>query len=317
MVNPAQTTAYLLDVSASTLYSLNLQTLALTELCSFTSEVQNSLTALTVDFSLTDPVAYVPSFTNAVVYAVNASVSGQSQDFTAAVYSDSYGLQFTAAQVVKSLTGTGSILYLSSVIWSITAENVVLSYLQVEGATPLSVTSVTPLYSSTSWYWPDAIAVDPTQTMVYVLDGGYNHGYIPSEPPVQTAFIYACNIGGAYGLPGDAGVGQANVTTLTTSQTFFLRGGLQLTADASTLLFLSSTTLQELVLSPSLVTQPLTDTASLCLLFYSMPGNVDYPFSIAYSLQITYGTSEVTKRSGTAVALLSATGSRNVHQQAR
>ena len=52
-----------------------------------------------------------------------------------------------------------------------------------------------------------------------------------------------------------------------------------------------------------------SQSASLCILLYSLPGSVDYPFSVAYSLRVTYSSPVVTG-SGTAVTLLSGTGSR-------
>ena len=51
-------------------------------------------------------------------------------------------------------------------------------------------------------------------------------------------------------------------------------------------------------------------SGSLCVLLYSLPGTLDYPFSIAYSLQLVYSTAAVTGSAGQAVALLSGTGSR-------
>ena len=55
---------------------------------------------------------------------------------------------------------------------------------------------------------------------------------------------------------------------------------------------------------------PNTASGSLCVLLFSVPGVVDYPFSIAYSLQLVYNTTAVTGSAGQAVALLSVTGSR-------
>ena len=60
--------------------------------------------------------------------------------------------------------------------------------------------------------------------------------------------------------------------------------------------------------SSSPVVPPMT--ASLCIILYSLPGNVDYPFSIAESVTIQYTPTPVTTRYGTAVTVLSATGTR-------
>jgi len=53
-----------------------------------------------------------------------------------------------------------------------------------------------------------------------------------------------------------------------------------------------------------------TATTSACILLYSVPGTVDYPWSSAISLSLTYNPSPVTTSFGTAVALLSGTGTR-------
>ena len=53
-----------------------------------------------------------------------------------------------------------------------------------------------------------------------------------------------------------------------------------------------------------------TATGYLCLIFYSLPGTIDYPFSITYSLQLTYDPVPVTGDGGSAVVLLSGSGQR-------
>ena len=53
-----------------------------------------------------------------------------------------------------------------------------------------------------------------------------------------------------------------------------------------------------------------TITGSLCAIRYSLPGNVDYPFSIATSLSFQYDPTPVTNSLGTAVLLMSGTGIR-------
>ena len=51
-------------------------------------------------------------------------------------------------------------------------------------------------------------------------------------------------------------------------------------------------------------------TASVCFIFYSLPGNVDYPFSVATSLTVAYDPTPITTASGTAVTVVSGTGTR-------
>jgi sugar lactone lactonase YvrE len=51
-------------------------------------------------------------------------------------------------------------------------------------------------------------------------------------------------------------------------------------------------------------------TGNLCILLYSLPGTVDYPWSISYMLQFTYNPTLVAVGTGTAVTLLSGSGSR-------
>ena len=51
-------------------------------------------------------------------------------------------------------------------------------------------------------------------------------------------------------------------------------------------------------------------TSSLCLILYSLPGNVDYPFSIATSAIFTYSSAVVSTPQGRAVTILSGSGTR-------
>ena len=55
---------------------------------------------------------------------------------------------------------------------------------------------------------------------------------------------------------------------------------------------------------------PGTQTASLCILLYALPGSVDYPFSIAYSLHIAYNFVLLTTTAGTGITISSANGTR-------
>ena len=60
-------------------------------------------------------------------------------------------------------------------------------------------------------------------------------------------------------------------------------------------------------LASSLVTPAV---ASLCVIFYSLPGNIDYPWSSATNLTIVYNPTPITTPSGTAVTVLSGSGTR-------
>ena len=51
-------------------------------------------------------------------------------------------------------------------------------------------------------------------------------------------------------------------------------------------------------------------SASLCMILYSLPGNVDYPWSSATSLSFLYNPTLVSTPSGTAVTIVSGTGTR-------
>ena len=53
-----------------------------------------------------------------------------------------------------------------------------------------------------------------------------------------------------------------------------------------------------------------TATASFCLILYSLPGNIDYPFSIATSISLTYNPTTTTTAQGMAVNVLSGSGTR-------
>ena len=53
-----------------------------------------------------------------------------------------------------------------------------------------------------------------------------------------------------------------------------------------------------------------TGTASLCFLMYSLPGNVDYPWSVATSVLITYNNVSSTTANGTTVQVISGSGVR-------
>ena len=51
-------------------------------------------------------------------------------------------------------------------------------------------------------------------------------------------------------------------------------------------------------------------SGSLCILLYSLPGNIDYPWSVAYTLHFLYNSTVVRTSAGSAVTLMSGAGSR-------
>ena len=51
-------------------------------------------------------------------------------------------------------------------------------------------------------------------------------------------------------------------------------------------------------------------TAYLCFIFYSLPGNIDYPWSAATNISFQYNPNQVTTAAGAAVQILSGTGTR-------
>ena len=61
---------------------------------------------------------------------------------------------------------------------------------------------------------------------------------------------------------------------------------------------------------PTCQPAPLVSTGTLCIILYSLPGNVDYPWSVATSLTITYNPVAVTSKGRSAVLVLSGTGTR-------
>ena len=71
----------------------------------------------------------------------------------------------------------------------------------------------------------------------------------------------------------------------------------------------SGTTAQTLFSLQSVYIPPV-QSAPLCVLLYGLPGNVDYPWSEALQLLVTFNSSVVASSSGTAVAVLNGTGVR-------
>ena len=76
---------------------------------------------------------------------------------------------------------------------------------------------------------------------------------------------------------------------------------------ATNIALLSTPTVVNITGIPGLVGP---QNGSLCLLMYSLPGDVDYPYSIAASVQFVYDPTYIRTAQGTAVALFNTTGTR-------
>ena len=192
VVDTTETNLYLLDSYNPSIYSFNLASSTLTQLCTFPNEQVQSLTSLSVDFTQTPPVAYTTSEPFSWVYACDTSQTGQS--ITTPYYDDTQqtgnSLLFSGANLYTS--GGVSTLYLLSKTESEGSSNIVLSTLVVSGTTPTTIGTTTPLVSSDSWYWPDNVVLSADGTVAYVMDGGYREGFVVTLPPYEYGFIYQC-----------------------------------------------------------------------------------------------------------------------------
>ena len=113
--------------------------------------------------------------------------------------------------------------------------------------------------------------------------------------------------------------------TLSTYETSSVVGGVQLVVGSGRVKLTPDTTYYVAVYNTATTPVPFTltaaysglasslvtpSTASLCVVFYSLPGNVDYPWSSASLLSILYDPTSITTSSGTAVTVLSGNGTR-------
>ena len=76
---------------------------------------------------------------------------------------------------------------------------------------------------------------------------------------------------------------------------------------------ISSSTGSSLPSSPrssSASTSAPSNSASLCLILYGLPGNVDYPFSVATVVQFSYSPTVIRSSAGTGVTILAGSGTR-------
>ena len=234
------------------LLSVNISLASPQVVATFVSEQSGSMTAMAVDFSQSPAVAYAASQLSGQVYAVTVDSLGLQISSLGSIYTEYSSSSLIAAMTLAPPTAgsSSSTLYLTSGSVAYGVDNVVLSSLQVTGTAPVSGDSL-PLLSTDSWDWPDSVSVSSDQSTVYVTDGGWDRGNVVTSPPFPIAKVYAIDISQV------AAGGLAQVTLLVSSNALYLRGGMQLTPDQSTLVFAADTTLDEIVLFPQLVTTPI------------------------------------------------------------
>ena len=139
----------------------------------------------------------------------------------------------------------------------------------VSGTTPTTIGTTTPLVSSDSWYWPDNVVLSADGTVAYVMDGGYREGFVVTLPPYEYGFIYQCALTAS----------PVQCTPVYSNDTLFLRGGLALTADQSTLVFGATYFIEQLLVNPSAVTTPILQPGSGSSLL--QPSQLIQPFANA------------------------------------
>ena len=248
VIDPTESRLYLLDQNNGGVYVYAIESNTLTQLCSFPDETPQSLSSLSVDFTQIPVVAYVTSEPKSLVYAVNTQLSGQTITASQAYFVDTAnGLQYTSSTLHVDAASRTSTLYLTSKVLSSEETEIVLSTLAVSGTTPTAATSTTPLFSSTTWDYPDAIVVSKDGSLAYVMDGGYRQGFVVGLPPFEVGMFYECQLTAS---PIDC-------ITINSTDTLFLRGGLALTEDQSTLVFGATYFIEQLVVNASAVTGPL------------------------------------------------------------
>ena len=238
-----------------------------TVLSTMSEEIKGSTEAMAVDWQIN--IAYVASYHSSSIYAVDLTRTGQTlTEFNAIAQVSTSSISL---YLVKTGTQTGN-LYLASETTTQGFANTVLSYLPVSGNVQLTIDPY-PLYASASWDWPDGIVVNTAQTVAYVMDGGFDHGSVPSAPPLSVAEIFQVNIAGLVTgrAPSPASLRATNVQVLYANTSTYFRGGMQLTTDQSTLVLVASTSMFQIVVNGtqqrSLVGPPVSQ-GRLFLLFW-------------------------------------------------
>ena len=178
------------------------------------------------------------------------------------------------------------------------------------------------VYSLFNYYsMPETVAVSSKGAIVY-LDAGYYAVVILNATTLASVVITFYDV---LGYPEGLAVSLDDrifvaATTPSNVYTFSMTGEL-----LSTLLYPSEgLDVYALAYNPSLdllygmtsteiisfTAAPPTLNGSLCAVLYGLPGNVDYPWSVAVSLQFQYLPITVFTKNGTAIRLVSGSGSR-------
>ena len=282
---------YLLDTRDKQLirYEAATPTIAPVVISSFPDEVIGSLVALTIDFA--SSIAYVGTRGTGNLYAVNISITGQSSSAFNAYVANS---DVTA----MALSSDGRTLYYGAPAPGTAAAGEIYS-LPVQAGNIPDPSSPTLLYSSLHLVYPDTLLVQGST--IYVKDGGALHGESgPTSGLAQE--ISALSLG-----PTAA---TTSSSTLYSTTVYNLPAGLVVAADASRLYYVTNQTLNSLLLVPQLAPAVPSASASLCILLYSLPGNIDYPWSAATFVEFSYNPNLVTTSTGTAVQVTGGSGYR-------
>ena len=151
-----------------------------------------------------------------------------------------------------------------------------------------------------------SIAAGGACTQLSLTPLGYS-----SNAAVQCVYVMQLSVGGSAFTPlnlSSASVTGSNTFTLglpgfVPGITYSVRAALQVTvASAQTT---ATTSFSSLSLSI-----PTVQSASLCVLMYGLPGNVDYPWSSTVQLQVVYNSTTLSSSSGMAVNVINGTGVR-------
>ena len=287
--NSAGTQLYLVDTRHLQLlrYTVTTPSVPPVVIASFPDEVVGSLSALAVDF--TANFAYLATRHTDNLYSVNLTHSGQSISASAA--------QAQASDIsALALSRDGLTLYYGAPAPAEGLPGSINSLAVQAGYIPSSY-SPAVLYSSASLIWPDSLLI--SGSTVYMKDGGPFHGDEQQFTPSNYEELYSFPLGYSAAL--------TTLTTLVRTNSYNLPPGLVLAADQSRLYYLTTSTLNSILLTPPPVA---VSSGSLCFLTYSLPGSLDYPWSVSYSLTVTYTSALITSFGSQAVSLLSAIGTR-------
>ena len=284
--NPQGTQLYLLDSRGKLLYRYTpaTPTLPPVVIASFSDELPGSLNALAIDFSA--QVAYVGTIETDNVYTVNITRTGQSLTSFDAI-------PFNSDVVSLALSADGRQLYYGSPAPTQGVPGAVYSVPVLAGTIPDS-SSPKVIFRSTTLAWPDSLLIHGSS--LYVKDGGGNHAAVAVVAPFYLNTLSVVTIGSTV---------TTTATTLYSTLSTSLPAGLLLSTDASQLMFTTATAI--LTLEVAAAPAP---TATLCFLTYSLPGSIDYPWSLATEVQVAYFPTPVFTSAGRAASLISATGTR-------